>query len=67
MEQKQSLIDKNKANAVSEFDEALVKLKIEFEQNIYGIDPLKKEDVERVLSLFNKRLVIFQYDYTAIP
>lgn len=63
MEQKQSLIDKNKANAVSEFDEALVKLKIEFEQNIYGIDPLKKEDVERVLSLFNKRLVIFQYDY----
>ena len=59
----QTITEKMKSSAVSEFDAALAKLRLEFEQNLYSIDTLKKEDVERTLTLFNKRLVIFQYDF----
>ena len=59
----QNIIENNKLNARSEFEAALAKLRLEFEQNLYGIDTLEKDEVERVLSLFNKRLVIFQYDF----
>ena len=63
MELNQSMIEKIKSNSLSEFDMALAKLKMEFEQNIYNIDTLDKEQVGKALALFNKRLVIFQYDF----
>ena len=51
-------------NAIKrQFESGLAKVKYEFHKNLMEIDPLNKESLEKMLTVFNQRLVIFQHEF----
>jgi len=48
---------------IRDFDGGISKLRYELAKNLAETDVLKKEKVENVVSVFNERLSVFQYDF----
>ena len=46
-----------------QFDAGLAKIKYELQKNLNDIDPLDKERLSQLLSVFNQRLIVFQHEY----
>lgn len=52
------------ANDVTrQFESGLAKVKYEYQKNLQEIDPLKRAELEKMLTVFNQRLVIFQHEF----
>jgi hypothetical protein len=46
-----------------QFEAGLAKVKYEYQKNIQEVDPLDRDSLEKMLSVFNQRLVIFQHEF----
>lgn len=46
-----------------QFEAGLAKVKYEFNKNLNEADPLDTDSLEKTLSVFNQRLVIFQHEF----
>lgn len=46
-----------------QFEGGLAKVKYEYQKNLQEIDPLDRDALEKMLTVFNQRLVIFQHEF----
>ena len=46
-----------------QFESGLAKVKYEYQKNLQEVDPLDEEALEKMLTVFNQRLVIFQHEF----
>ena len=46
-----------------QFEAGLAKVKYEFQKNLQEVDPLNREALEKLLTVFNQRLIIFQHEF----
>ena len=46
-----------------EFEAGLAKVKYEYQKNLQEVDPLDRDALEKMLTVFNQRLVIFQHNF----
>ena len=46
-----------------QFEAGLAKVRYELKKNLYEIDPLDKDRLNPLLSVFNDRLIIFQHEF----
>ena len=46
-----------------QFEAGLAKVKYEYQKNLQEMDPLDEEALEKMLTVFNQRLVIFQHEF----
>lgn len=57
-------LSKEMANDVTrQFEAGLAKVKYEYQKNLQEVDPLDRDALERMLTVFNQRLVIFQHEF----
>lgn len=48
---------------IRQFEAGLAKVKYEYQKNLQEIDPLDEEALNKMLTVFNQRLVIFQHEF----
>jgi hypothetical protein len=59
-----SELSKEMANDVTrQFEAGLAKVKYEYQKNLQEVDPLDRDALEKMLTVFNQRLVIFQHEF----
>jgi hypothetical protein len=46
------------------FEASLAKLNYEYQKNLQEIDTIDRDALEKLLTVFNQRLFIFQHDFT---
>ena len=46
-----------------QFEAGLAKVKYEYQKNLQEVDPLDRDALEKMLTVFNQRLVIFQHEF----
>jgi len=46
-----------------QFEGGLAKVKYEYQKNLQEVDPLDRDALEKMLTIFNQRLVIFQHEF----
>ena len=57
-------LSKNLINDLNrQFEAGLAKIKFEYQKNLQEVDPLDEEALEKMLTVFNQRLVIFQHEF----
>lgn len=57
-------LSKDFANDVTrQFEAGLAKVKYEYQKNLQEVDPLNRDALEKMLTIFNQRLVIFQHEF----
>ena len=57
-------LSKDLANDLTrQFEAALASVRYEYEKNLQEVDPLDRDALEKRLSLFNQRLIIFQHEF----
>lgn len=57
-------LSKEMANDVTrQFEAGLAKVKYEYQKNLQEVDPLDRDALEKMLTVFNQRLVIFQHEF----
>ena len=46
-----------------QFEAGLAKVKYEYQKNLQEMDPIDRDALEKMLTIFNQRLVIFQHEF----
>lgn len=52
-----------KNDVTRQFEAGLAKVKYEYQKNLQEIDPLNRDALEKMLTVFNQRLIIFQHEF----